>query len=709
MSWYDDLVGKPAPPAEPPPEQKPAGGPNWYEDLTGRPQELTQGRKDARPIGDDLATGASPLAAARASLAPDTTGQIKLLSQSMKIPEDRFGVVDGNIVYADAKGNLQRAIPSVFKGGVGEMIARAAPFVASEVGPALAGVTGGLVGTVMGPTGMSIPASIGASAITDVGRQAAANAMIGREGIDWASVAGQGAMAGAGQALGLGVNKMLSRNPLEIESYDRVAAMDPLRRQQTAALEAEAKRRGVDLTAGQATGIDSLLATERQLTRYPETMNTLKEFGRQQQGGQVLTAVRNELAGISPVRGEAAIKGFTGAAEDIAQAEMTKRSTQANKIYAAALDTKDPYLDDNLKMLMQRPSVKDAWTQAQRLAKEEGVDLPKFMEIGPEGEIIVTKAPDWRSWDYMKRGLDSVIEANTNEFGRVNSVGRAVKNTKREILSILDDVNPDYAAARSAYGTASDAVDAILGSGIGDLRKMDGPARIAMLDRVFNGTARNSLRPEEVTRMRQTFLLSGKIDDWNAALATWVGDALSISSKEMAQGGRVGDVAGKFRASMWGDERQKEVLQAALGDPTKIKSFEKLMDVLQAVSRSLPEGSPTSTDLGALGPDKMIGTGAKILGKAFSPGTLMNAGNEVVEGVTALRAPAQRRKLADALLSGDYAKHLSQLRMLPPTGEKALSIVGQILVRAGVAGGASLTGLGQPSDFAPAQPDVATQ
>lgn len=696
MSWYEDLTAKPQAPATPP--QRPAGGPNWYEDLTGRPQELTQGGPSRpQPIGDDLATAASPLAAGRASMAPDVPGQIKLLSQSMNIPEDRFGVVDGNIVYADAKGNLQRAIPSVFKGGVGETIARAAPLMASQVGPMLSGAVGGLVGTAMGPTGMSVPVTMGTTAITDMARQALANKMIGRSvigDIDPLNAAGQALMSGAGQLAGVGVSKLASKNPMAIESYDRATAMDPARQAQTAALEAEAKRRGIDLTAGQATGMRSLLTRERQLSRFPETADQMYETAQLQRGTQVPAAIRNELDSISPVRGEAAVKGFTGAAEDIAQAKMTERSAQARVAYGKALDTKDPYFDDDLKALMKRPSMKDAWAQAQRLAKEEGVDLPKFMEIGPEGEIIVTKAPDWRSWDYMKRGLDSVIEANTNEFGRVNSVGRAVSNTKKEMLGILDSVNPEYAAARSQYGQASDAVDAILNGGIGFVRGMDGPARQSMVTRVFSG---QNLMPEEVGRMRQAFLLSGKIDDWNAATASFLDDALSKATKETAQGAAVGNVPGKFRSSVWGDERQRAIVKEALGDPTKIASFEKLMDVLQAASRSLPEGSPTATDLGQMGAGATVGRGMKLLGKATSPGTAMNLGNEIVEGVAALREPAARQKLATALLSGDYAKQLSQLRMLPPTGEKALALTGQILAQAGVIGLGGRT----PTDFAP--------
>lgn len=36
----------------------------------------------------------------------------------MNIPENRFGVVDGEIVYADENGDLQRAVPSYTGGGL---------------------------------------------------------------------------------------------------------------------------------------------------------------------------------------------------------------------------------------------------------------------------------------------------------------------------------------------------------------------------------------------------------------------------------------------------------------------------------------------------------------------------------------------------------------------------------------------------------------
>src|SRR5216683_1476766 len=257
-----------------------------------------------RGVVDDTSKGAGFWTNMRASLAPDVNDQIRRFAAArfpgMSVDEaaKRYGVVNGHIVYADEHGDFARETPSLTGGkGVADTFTRAGDIAASSVGPSLGGVAAGGVGAVMGPTPASVPAAGAAAAATDVARQAADRWMAGESmhDIDYWNAAGQGVLGAGGQALGIGANRLLNRNPLGVAVWDRTKALDPATIQGAADLEAEAKSRGVDLSAGQSTGLRSLQMTERQLGRRGETADLIHDFGTNQRQQQIPAAVRDEI------------------------------------------------------------------------------------------------------------------------------------------------------------------------------------------------------------------------------------------------------------------------------------------------------------------------------------------------------------------------------------------------------------------------------
>lgn len=141
---------------------------------------------------------------------------------------------------------------------------------------------------------------------------------------------------------------------------------------------------------------------------------------------------------------------------------MKSRKVAADPLYQKMRQA-PTYWDPELEALMKRPSMKEAWSKAQRLAAEEGVDLPKVWALNAEGDLVRTSEarPDWASWDYIKRGLDEVIEGNRDKFGKMTDTGRTTTGTREQLLGILDKANPDYAAARAAYSGPSQSLDAM--------------------------------------------------------------------------------------------------------------------------------------------------------------------------------------------------------------------------------------------------------
>ncbi|MBM3549660.1 MAG: hypothetical protein FJX54_22200 [Alphaproteobacteria bacterium] len=707
--WYSEIMGE-APPAAP------AAEVDWYKEIVGgRPQqEVRSAPFKGKPIGDSPDKAAPALAAARASLAPDEKDQIKRYAAQMfpdmplEIAVRRFGVVDGNIVYADEEGNYNRVTPSVAGStGVLDAAKRVGKWAAAQIGPSIPAAAGMTVGAATVPSGASIPLAAGAAGGADIVRQMVDRLLAGEDvtDVDLTNALGHALTEGAGQGVAVGGVKLFNRNPLKIEKYDRLQALDPAKRAEIEILEKEAKKRGIDLSAGQASGLRSLLARERWLARQPETQDKMYDFAVKQREAQVPQAIRDQIGRLSGREGEEAIQGFRKGAAEVVNRAKKEVSDKATAAYAAALDNRNPYWDDHLAALFKRPQMQEAWKKAQENARNRGIELPPIMDLDASGAVKFTDrpAPSWRAWDEIKRALDDIVEANKNQFGKPTGTAASALKIKTEMLEVLDKVNPEYAAARAAYGDAVDAANVVLKGGVGFLDKIGGLDRQAIVNRIFSG---QNMTADEVRRMRGQFEKAGKLDDWNAGMASYLSDKLDDAMKMNASGGR-GNVPGKFYGSLWGDARQKKIIEAALGnDPVQMGGMDKLMRVLNAASKSLPEGSPTATDLAAPGVTDAAMKGVKVVGKLASPSTYFNIGDEAVKGLQAMREPEARIKLAEALTSGAYSKQLAQLRLLSPTSEKAAAIVAQIMASAGM----TATGARTPADMTPPiESDAATR
>lgn len=150
---------------------------------------------------------------------------------------------------------------------------------------------------------------------------------------------------------------------------------------------------------------------------------------------------------------------YAGTIDDL----MAHRRDTAGPLYDKMRQA-PTYWSPELDALMKRPSMKEAWGKAQRLAAEEGVDLPKVWKLDEKtGEMVRTgeSRPDWASWDYIKRGLDEVIGGHVDQFGKKTDTGRTTEGTRKALLDILDVANPDYKAARAAYSGPSQSIDAM--------------------------------------------------------------------------------------------------------------------------------------------------------------------------------------------------------------------------------------------------------
>lgn len=151
---------------------------------------------------------------------------------------------------------------------------------------------------------------------------------------------------------------------------------------------------------------------------------------------------------------------------EVADQLMTQARDTAGPLYDAAYAR--PGADtfaQRVAPLLSRPSMQRALQRASRIAQEEGRDpTTTGFDVNSSGEVTVSRTPSWQTLDYVKRGMDDVIESYRDPTsGRLNldTEGRAINNTQRSFLSAFDQANPDYAAARSAYAGPVRGIDAM--------------------------------------------------------------------------------------------------------------------------------------------------------------------------------------------------------------------------------------------------------
>ncbi len=160
--------------------------------------------------------------------------------------------------------------------------------------------------------------------------------------------------------------------------------------------------------------------------------------------------------------------------------------TNAKTMYDEAYDfgeVKDPRILE----VLNHPKFKAAFEDAKSIASTEaaaaklrGEDPAKYKlkevyvpkEIKPGiFEMELKEIPDVRTLDYIKRGIDSVIEKGYKGEGMSSAEANALKNLRKEFVNAIDENVPAYAAARAKYAGDLEVKDALT-MGMKDFNKL---------------------------------------------------------------------------------------------------------------------------------------------------------------------------------------------------------------------------------------------
>lgn len=122
-------------------------------------------------------------------------------------------------------------------------------------------------------------------------------------------------------------------------------------------------------------------------------------------------------------------------------------SVEKSPEFANALKVHIP-MTKQLRTYLQRPSMRDAWTRAQKLAAEGDEALPDLDEVLANGEVVGVET---RVMHWLKKGMDDILEPKRNPISgklesdlKANEL-RAVDGSRREFRETVKSLNPDYA------------------------------------------------------------------------------------------------------------------------------------------------------------------------------------------------------------------------------------------------------------------------
>lgn len=154
---------------------------------------------------------------------------------------------------------------------------------------------------------------------------------------------------------------------------------------------------------------------------------------------------------------------------DTLQSLAANRAAQSRGPYERAMSATQVW-SPRIQQFLDDPVLKSGLSkgvQLQRLdalANGEPFDPHSYgiTDFNSAGDPIITGTPNMRTLDLGKRGLDAIVNENKNDItGRLTDYGRAVDNVRKAYLGELDNLNPDYAAARKSYAAPSRQMEAV--------------------------------------------------------------------------------------------------------------------------------------------------------------------------------------------------------------------------------------------------------
>jgi hypothetical protein len=223
---------------------------------------------------------------------------------------------------------------------------------------------------------------------------------------------------------------------------------------------------------------DQKLGVNSTIMDATPSMSTLGEavVTRPGPGRKILgTGLNERLEGGREAAASRALKDIGKGVDYTAQEDKlvgTLRSN-ANNLYDTAY-AHGSVDDTRILKVLEDDTFKKAFKEAQAISSKEaraaelrGEDASRFKlndiyDQDKDGNLIsVGKIPDVRTLDYIKRGIDALIDKGYKGEGMGKAEANALKDLRKAYIGVIDENVPEYAVARAKYAGDMEVLDAL--------------------------------------------------------------------------------------------------------------------------------------------------------------------------------------------------------------------------------------------------------
>ena len=380
---------------------------------------------------------------------------------------DRF--VEKNPLVALGTEVVSGAVPSVVAAFVpgGQAASAVGATRTAQAANRLASV---LPNIVKGPTGRLAATAGTQGAISGAGTATEGERGMGAvQGGLTSAVAGPVIAKGAQLtgAAGKAIKEKVAPSPRSVEERATTKVLEAMSRDEIDPMQAR-----VMLEKDRAMGVSPTLMDVTPSTKsLGEAVVTVPGQGRKILGG----ALEERIEEGRDVVGQRVIKDLAKGKEYVASEDslLGKLRANANNLYDAAY-AHGAVDDPRLMKVLEDDTFKRAFKEAQNIAGKEaraaelrGEDPSRFIlkdiyNVDAEGNVAsITKVPDVRTLDYIKRGIDALIDKGYKGEGMSKAEANALKDLRRAYIGVIDENVPEYAAARAKYAGDMEVLDAL--------------------------------------------------------------------------------------------------------------------------------------------------------------------------------------------------------------------------------------------------------
>lgn len=630
-------------------------------------------------------TAASPAAALRAGVPTDTKAQIAEFAKARGIPESRYTVIGGDIFYLGDDQNLYAEVPGVRRAPM-TSAAFAAPAIAEAIPPLATSIATSPM-LLSGPAGAA--ASIGltgaAGAAGTAARQGIAS-LLGDQPMDLGAIARSGVGEAALQAVPYGIGRVAERAVVR-----DIGRINP---QEVADLQRLAQQRGIQLTPGELTNLQSLKSQQKVLGNIPASQDVIQEFYSRRFQTQIQPAVDDFLSRISMVD-DPMVAGARGqqALQARRQQLVDERSAQTTPLYEQVFESAPPVdvsdIAAQVDRMMRVAKGKELRT-LQQIRNDLNRQVPVIDESGnvalnprgdPELRTVLENRP--QALQRVKFSIDEMLQSEATSSMDATIRGEIASIQESLVNRMSRDV-PGYSEANDVYARLSVPINQFDTSRAGlSLTQIGRDNLDQFAERVFGPAARPS-SPNTIRATRE-YIIQSRPDGeaiWNDVTRAYLEDVWQRAMKPAPGATEQKIDAGlAFRNILMGDRKRQESLRAAL-TPQQFVALSDLTRVLEAAGRVKKLGSDTAFN------QEIIREMQK-----SAPGALATGARWVTEPLKTVRDFLQTRafennaeSLARIVTSPDGIQNMRELRRLRPTQAKFWAALTQSLAGAGAFG-----------------------